>query len=242
MGKRLRQGLWGLSFLMVAGLGSLGIYGYRQLTAAPTPIVPIAANQNTYQRHQTLHQAARSTVLKMYANPRRPDGSVLAQLSTQDLNAMFAATLAQRVEGKGTQHIVKGTQVERVGQRLKTTALLDLSQVSAAHLQGGHRLSLLRRLLKVPGLSDRTITISVEGAPIIQDRSLSLQDPVVDIGKLRLTMSQATEWLGISEEILEESFAKELSSLPIVISQVQWVTASSQPDPIIQLEGQLTAW
>jgi hypothetical protein len=242
MRKRLYQGLLSLSLLSVASLGSLGLYGYRQLTAAPDNIMAIAAYQNTYQRHQSLHQAALSTVKKIYANPRRPDGSVIAQINTQDLNAMFALTLALRVEEKRPYHILKGTHVEQVGQKLKTTALFDLSQISYPDLQGGNRLSLLRRFLKTPGLRDRAIAMSVEGTPTLRDNSIALQDPVIGIGNLKLTPAQARQWLGTSDLFLQEILDQEFNNLPIVLERVQWVTPTPQQEPLIQLEGQLTAW
>lgn len=134
------------------------------------------------------------------------------------------------------QRIVKATQVEIDDQNLKTTALFDLSQVSADQLQGGNRFSLLRRLMKIPGLRDRTIAITIQGQPKAEDRALVIQNPVVSSGNISLTQSNAIQWLGISDAIFQESINQEWRNLPIELNSVQIVEQD------LQLKGQLTAW
>lgn len=236
---RLVQGLLGFGMLsVVAGVAVVSLHLHKQLIYIPKNIQTIPTDQNTFRRHQNLRQKALSVVEQMHSNSRQDNGSVSISLSTQDLNAFFASTLAQQIERKGAQQILLGTQVERVGGRLRTTALLNLSKVSVAKLQGSNRLALLRRFLKVPGIRNRTVAVIAEGKPVVQNRSLTLQEPIIRIG--RLTISEPTQWLGVSHNILQESFNRELKYLPIDLKAAQIIKSSATPQ--IELRGELTAW
>ncbi len=239
--KRWLSGLLGLVTLISIGIGGLSLSVYRQLTQIPEHLQLIPLNLSTGERHDVLQKRALATVEALSLSPSVSDGAVNAQLSSQQLNAFFAYRLAWQLEGQGSRQILKGTHVEITQKTIKTLTLLDLSQISGTDLQGGDRLSLLLRLLKIPGLSDRTVAVTVEGSPIVEDRSLGLQNPVVSLGNVRLAHPNLTRWLGVSEAILQDSLNKEWNNLPITLSSVQ-IRPDSKGVPHLQLEGQLTAW
>jgi hypothetical protein len=243
--KLWHQCLWVAGIVSLIGVGSVS-YGYRQLMQLPKDLKPLSAATTANERHRKVKETALITVHKMGEYPRLSDGSVTASLTEEDLNRSFAHRIVWQTEEKPApsgisqpllnQKIVKATQVEIDEQTLKTVALLDLSQVSADQLQGGNRLSLLRRLMKIPGLRDRTIALTIQGQPKAEDRALVIQNPVISIGNISLTQANAIQWLGISEAMLQESINQEWRNLPIELNSVQIV------EPDLQLRGQLTAW
>jgi hypothetical protein len=237
--------LWGAGIVSLISVGSAS-YGYRQLIQIPQNLKALPATATPDERHQQSFQSGLTIVKKMGRSPRAQDGSVTASLSKEDLNKFFLYSVVGQSEEKTdpsgnfqpllNKSIVKATQVEIDGTTLTTTALLDLSQVSADQLQGGNRLSLLRRLIKIPGLRDRTIAVTIQGQPKVEDRALVIQNPVVSIGHISLTQASAIKWLGISEAMLQESINQEWKNLPIELNSVKIVGQD------LQLKGQLTAW
>jgi hypothetical protein len=241
----------GLGLIALGGIG-VGVAGWQlqqQLTQVPVALQPIPASTNTYERHQALQTQAIAAVKRLQAQSQRQSqpqsqrgDSVAVNLSTEDLNALLAFGLATTIEAKGAKQIVQATQVEIQGESLKTSALLDLSQVSSADLE------------KIPGLTNRPIYVAAQGKPVVRDRALSLQDLTLTVGGLHLTLADAAQYLGVSEAILQEALDRELRSLPIDLDQVQVVakpadssasTANPSPTPgtgHLEVTGSLTAW
>ncbi|WP_299413152.1 hypothetical protein [Acaryochloris sp. IP29b_bin.148] len=240
--KRLTQSLLFLGAFTVLVVGALSVYLHQQLTQVPNNLRLIPLNDNTFKRHQLLKEEALVSVQRLSANLRQQDGSVVARLSAEELNAFFAYSLAWKLEGQGVDQVLKSTRVEIKDQTLKTTTLLDLSQLSMEQLQGNTRLTLLRRLLHLPSVNDNPIAVTVEGQPTVANRKLVLQNPRVSIGTLQFSRANATQWLGVSPAMFHESLDLEWSNLPIELRRIRIVSESQRTAPLIQLEGQLTAW
>ena len=236
---------WSLGAIALLSVGGPTIYLHHQLTQIPPTLKKTPEIAKRFQRHHVLHREAFATVRKIASGSDRSDQGRIARLNTSDLNAFFAYSLALSFEQHHDPPVLLGTNVEIFEDTVKTTALIDLSQVSESSLEIGGRLSLLRRVLKIPGVSDRPIAIAVEGRPIVRDRVLAFDNPVITIGNIRLTTVEAVQWLGISEAILRERLDREWGGLPIDLDRVQ--IQMNGPDnedstPYLQLEGGLTAW
>lgn len=233
---------WGLSVGAIALIlvGGPSLYLYRQVTQIPSTLTKTPHLSNSNQRRQVLYQGALATVLKMAAQPHQPDGSVVVRLTAEDLNAFFANSMTIALEQSSGRIILLETQVEIDSGTLKTTALLDLSKVSKDALETGDRLSLLHRLFKVPGIRNRSIAIAVEGKPIVRDRILVMDNPIISIGDMHLTTAEAVQWLGISEEIMQERLDQEWAGFPMEVEQVDIIANNSEE--LLQLQGPLTAW
>ena len=127
--KRWLSGLLGLVTLISIGIGGLSLSVYRQLTQIPEHLQLIPLNLSTGERHDVLQKRALATVETLSFSPPISDGAVSVQLSSQQLNAFFAYRLAWQLEGQGHRQIIKGTQIDITEKTIKTTTLLDLSQV-----------------------------------------------------------------------------------------------------------------
>jgi hypothetical protein len=245
-GRKLRRRwLWGAGALSVIGLSALA-YGYQQLVKVPQNLQPVPSMTAPDEYFQQLKNNARNTVLNMGRASRLEDGYVVTSLGEEDLNEYFMFSAVFQNEGELNpavvqralidQRIVKATQVDIDDNSLKTVVLFDLSQVSADSLEGGDRLSLLRRFKKIPGLSDHTIAVTIQGKPQVGDRAITVQNPTVSIGNIALDQASAARWLGFSEGFLEAIIGQEWAGLPIDLAEVNAVGQE------LQLGGQLTAW
>lgn len=229
---------------IVLGLSGSSIHVFRQLTHIPPHLAPIPAHTSQDERQRQLDRQALATVRYMHSQPRLADGSVVVYLTSEQLNALWASTLSRQIDTQENHPILTATHVEITDQRFITTVLLDLSHTSASDLQGGDRLSLLRRFLKIPGLKNYPVAIALLGEPTIKERRLVLKNAEIKLGKLHLSLTTASHYLGISPALLEGLLEQEWHTLPIELETVEIQNHPSFPTPVksLKLTGQLTAW
>jgi hypothetical protein len=214
----------------VVGVIALGLlFVWYQLTQMPTnlqsklthssqpsessevAVKPLPQTPEEIQKEKERVFAKISKTLGKFPNSR---GEVI--LSKNDLDTLVRSQLIG--------NIVKDTSTTIENGTIKIITVVD-TQAIAKDLGQGNRGKLVQALSKIPGIKDNSLYIEVEGKPIISDNSknkIALEtNPSFKLGNFPVSMSQLSQYTGISEVYLKDKITSKSMLVPINIENVR---------------------
>ncbi|PAX56146.1 hypothetical protein [Brunnivagina elsteri] len=134
---------------------------------------------------------------------------------------------------------VKDASTSIENGKMKISTVVD-TQAIANDLGEGNPAKLAQALSKIPGIKDNSLYIEVEGKPIISDNSknkIALENNTsFKLGNFPVSISQLSQYTGISEVYLKDKITSKGILVPIQIENVR-VEGES-----IIIRGSATAW
>jgi hypothetical protein len=237
LAKRLLLVSGGLVGAIALGL----LFVWYQLTQMPTSLQSKRSHssQSSQAAVKPLPQTAKeiqkekervftkiSKTLGQYPSSR---GEVI--LSKDDIDTLVRSQLIG--------NIVKDTSTSIENGRIKIRTIVDMQAV-AKDLGEGSSAKIFQSLSKIPGIKDNSLYIEVEGKPTISDNSknkIALENnPSFKLGNFPVSVSQLSQYTGISEVYLKDKITSKGMLVPIDIENVRVEEES------IVIRGSGTAW
>lgn len=191
-------------FGLAAGIGT---YGWRQATYLPTEyqlsgaqLQPETFSSDAISAEPLLSQKLAAQVA----------GEAIT-LNEAEVSQLLAQGLARQPNSKEFFQAVQGIDASIEADRVEAGLVVNLADVPRETLPSGVQQAIAQLEQTLPVLTERDIYISIVGRPQVESGRLILdQDAVIQIGRLRLPLTDLSEQMGMTAEQLESSMASYL--------------------------------
>lgn len=197
---------------VLGAAAGMGLYGWRQATYLPTEyqlsgaqLQPEALNleissPETFSPEPLLSQ-------KLAA--RAAGGAVT--LNEVEVSRLLAQGLAAQANSKEFLQAVQGIDASIEADRVEAGVVMNLADLPRETLPSGVQQAIAQLEQTLPVLTERDVYISIVGRPQVESGRLILdRETAIQIGRLRLPLSDLSEQMGITSEQLESSMASYL--------------------------------
>ncbi|MEA5572798.1 hypothetical protein [Calothrix sp. UHCC 0171] len=237
LAKRL---LW-VSGSLVTVMALFSLFVWYQLTRMPTSL------QSQRSHSADSSQTVTPVLPQTPAQLREAENRVFTKITTtlaKFPSSRGEVTLTQNdidilVRSQFVGDIVKDAITSIENGKLKISTIVD-TQGIANDLGEGNRAEFAQALSKIPGLKDNSLYIEVEGKPIVSNNSRNLialeNQTNFKLGNLPISISQLSQYTGISEVYFQEKITSKGILLPIDIENVRVAGES------LIIYGSGTAW
>jgi hypothetical protein len=210
-----------ISLILLATGVIAGFYYWRQATTLPTWYAKQVTTANTTNtKNQINIQETTKKIEAKIADSTQQlanNKDVELQLDENELNNLLASEIVKKSNKIQLTQAVKAVKTEIEDGKLKSGAIVNISEISTAQL-GKNDVAELTKLIKAfPTLEDREVYIGIEGRPTLKNGQLRFdENSKIKVGNLSFTQAELSEKLGIPE-----SKIKELTKLQLQIDKLK---------------------
>jgi len=215
-----------ISLLISTGVIAGLYYYWRQATALPSWYTKRAniTNVVSAKNQPGLQQATEKLEAKIAATTQQlaNNKDVELQLDKDELNNLLALEIAEKSNKTRLAKAVKAVKTDIVDGKLKTGAIVNISEIPTAQL-GKTEAAALKKVIKAfPTLEDRQVYIGVEGKPILKSGELIFdENSKIKIGNLSFTQAELSEKLGIPESKIKQVTKLQLQVNNLKVSDIE---------------------
>ncbi len=166
---------------------------------------------------------ARSRVIDQIVVSRNADNTsnVEAEFSETEINQLVAGTLADIPNARPLLRGARSVNTVIQNGMLESGMVVDLSDIPAESLGSQERAALEQIRNTLPAIANREIYIGIESRPRAENGQVRFgEDTRVKIGNLSLSLSEVSDYVGISPAQLEQSLNQELERRGISIEDI----------------------
>lgn len=186
-----------------------GFYYWRQATALPTWYTKQATTASTTNTTNRLdiQQTTKKIEAKIADSTQQlaNNKDIELQLDENELNNLLTSEIVKKSNKSQLAQAVKAVKTEIEHGKLKSGAIVNISEISTAHL-GKNEVPELTKVIKAfPTLENREVYIGIEGRPILKNGQLRFdEDSKIKVGNLSFTQAELSEKLGIPESKINQ--------------------------------------
>lgn len=200
----------GIIFLILLTTGFItGFYYWRQATTLPTWYAKQAttANITNTRNRLSIQQTTEKIKAEIAASTQQVANNkdIELQLDENELNNLLASEIIKKSNKSQLAQAVKAVKTEIENGKLKSGAIVNISDISTAQL-GKSEVAELTKLIKAfPTLEDREVYLGIEGKPIFKNGQLRFdENSTIKVGNLSFTQAELSEKLGIPENKIKQ--------------------------------------
>jgi cupin superfamily acireductone dioxygenase involved in methionine salvage len=200
----------GIIFLILLTTGFItGFYYWRQATTLPTWYAKQAttANITNTRNRLSIQQTTEKIKAEIAASTQQVANNkdIELQLDENELNNLLASEIIKKNNKSQLAQAVKAVKTEIENGKLKSGAIVNISDISTAQL-GKSEVAELTKLIKAfPTLEDREVYLGIEGKPIFKSGQLRFdENSTIKVGNLSFTQAELSEKLGIPENKIKQ--------------------------------------
>lgn len=215
-----------ISLLITTGVTAGLYYYWRQATALPTWYTRRANTTNVVNtiNQPGVQQATENLEVKIAASTQQlaNNKNVELQLDENELNNLLALEIAKKSNNSQLAKAVKAVKTDIVDGKLKSGAIVNISDVTTAQLGRNEAAALTKVIKAFPTLENRQIYISVEGKPILESGQLIFdENSKIKIGNLSFTQAELSNKLGISESKIKQFTKLQLQADKLKVNDIE---------------------
>ncbi len=234
----------------VVGVIALGLlFMWYQLTQMPTSLeskryassvkLRLSHSSQSSQPSQAMVKPPPQTAEELQKEKERIFTKISQALGKSPSVVLNQDDMDALVRSQLVGDIVKETSTSMENGRIIISAIVD-TQGLAKDLGEGNSAKFIQALSNIPGIKDNSLYIEVEGKPIISDNSknkIALEkNPRFKLGNFPVSVSQLSQYTGISEVYLKDRITSKGMLVPINMENIR-VEGES-----IVIRGSATAW
>jgi hypothetical protein len=216
-----------ISLLITTGVIAGLYYYWRQATALPnwwyTKQANITNVSNTKSQLE-VQQTTEKLEPKIAASNQQlaNNKDVEVRLDENELNNLLALEIAEKSNKTRFAKAVKAVKTDIVDGKLKTGAIVNISEIPTAQLGKTEAAALKKVIKSFPTLEDRQVYIGVEGKPILKSGQLIFdENSKIKIGNLSFTQAELSEKLGIPESKIKQFTKLQLQVNNLKVSDIE---------------------
>lgn len=189
-----------------------GFYYWRQATTLPTWYAKQAttANITNTRNRLNIQQTTEKIEAKIAASTQQlaSNKDVELQLNENELNNLLASEIVKKSNKSNKSQLtqaVKAVKTEIEDGKLKSGAIVNISEISTAQLGKSEVAELTKVIKAFPTLENREVYIGIEGRPTLKNGQLRFdENSTIKVGNLSFTQAELSEKLGIPESKIKQ--------------------------------------
>ena len=198
-----------ISLILLATGVTAGFYYWRQATALPTWYAKQAITANTTNTRNLLdiQQTTKKIEAKISDSTQQlaNNKDIELQLDENELNNLLASEIVKKSNKSQLAQAVKAVKTEIENGKLKSGAIVNISEISTAQLGKSEVAELTKVIKAFPTLEDREVYLGIEGKPIFKNGQLRFdENSTIKVGNLSFTQAELSEKLGIPESKIKQ--------------------------------------
>lgn len=143
-------------------------------------------------------------------------------LNEAELNRVVVDAIANAPQAEKLLAIAKGINTSIQSDRIQSGVVLNLADIPADALPPQGQQALEQLTQSLPMLANRDVYIGIQGRPQIVDGRLVLDDStVINIGRLKIPLSDVASQLGMTSEELANHLAGALAASGLRLEDIQ---------------------
>ena len=177
-----------------------GFYYWRQATTLPTWYAKQAttANITNTRNRLNIQQTTEKIEAKIAASTQQVANNkdIELQLDENELNNLLASEIVKKSNKSQLAKAVKAVKTEIENGKLKSGAIVNISEISTAQLGKSEVAELTKVIKAFPTLEDREVYLGIEGKPILKNGQLRFdENSTIKVGNLSFTQAELSEKL-----------------------------------------------
>ena len=203
-----------------------GFYYWQQATTLPTWYEKqvTTANINNTRNRLNIQQTTEKIEVKIAASTQQlvNNKDIELQLDENELNNLLASEIVKKSNKNQLVQAVKAVKTEIENGKLKSGAIVNISEISTAQL-GKNEVAELTKVIKAfPTLEDREVYLGIEGKPIFKNGQLRFdENSTIKVGNLSFTQAELSEKLGIPESKIKQFTKLQLQIDKLKVNDIE---------------------